>query len=141
MTRRDLLLQEMGVSQWELRRTGVLHGSINMKIAPTIRLLIVSEPLLPHTNPIIQDLLRALELGNEHTQLLNLDQLSHIQFEHTLNCWLLSKNSSEIDRAFEVLQHLPIKNIWQSPSLLQLQTQPQTKRALWQQIQQSKPLE
>lgn len=142
MNRRDLLLQQMGVQQWQLHRPEVLQGALNMEIAESVRLLILTEQPVEKEQALLQDVVRSLELSANQWQILSLEQLQYVQISHALNCWLLAKNSEKIDRTLALLngQTAP-RNLWQSPDWQSFQQQPQQKRALWQQIQQSKPLE
>ncbi|WP_233114666.1 DNA polymerase III subunit psi, partial [Aggregatibacter actinomycetemcomitans] len=91
-SRRDLLLQQMGISQWQLVRPEALKGAINIAVPESVRLVIVSHQNLLQ-QPIIQDLLRGLTLDS--TQVLNITfkQLAYLQVNHTVNYWLLHKNA------------------------------------------------
>lgn len=42
-SRRDVLLQQMGISQWQLVRPEALKGAMNITVAEHIRLVIVSQ--------------------------------------------------------------------------------------------------
>lgn len=136
-SRRDLLLQQMGISQWQLVRPEALKGAINIAVPESVRLVIVSHQNLLQ-QPIIQDLLRSLTLDS--TQVLNItfEQLAYLQVNHTVNYWLLHKNADEIHRTLSGLQQ-PL-NVWQSVDLAAFKHDPQAKRQLWRQIQQSAPI-
>ena len=62
MNRRVLLLQQMGISQWQLRRPEVLKGAVSVPVASHIRLIIITEQTLELNNAFLQDVLRSLEL-------------------------------------------------------------------------------
>ena len=55
-SRRDVLLQQMGISQWQLHRPDVLLGAINIAVPEHIRLIIVSQQNLLQ-QPVVQDVL------------------------------------------------------------------------------------
>lgn len=61
MNRRDLLLQEMGISQWELYRPEVLQGSVGISVAENIRFITVSDENIS-SSPLLADVLLSLDL-------------------------------------------------------------------------------
>ncbi|WP_109077626.1 DNA polymerase III subunit psi [Aggregatibacter kilianii] len=132
-SRRDILLQQMGISQWQLVRPEALKGAINIVVPEHIRLVIVSRQNLLQ-QPIMQDLLRSLALDGSDVLNITFEQLSYLQVEHAVSYWLLDKNTEKNDRTFSLRQPL---NVWQSVDLDELKRDPQAKRQLWQQIQQS----
>ncbi|MBN6070462.1 DNA polymerase III subunit psi [Aggregatibacter actinomycetemcomitans] len=136
-SRRDLLLQQMGISQWQLVRPEALKGAINIAVPEPVRLIIVSEDN-PVQQPITQDLLRSLALDGAQVLNITFEQLDYLQVNHAVSYWLLHKNADEIHRTLSRLQQ-PL-NVWQSVDLAGFKADPQAKRQLWQQIQQSAPI-
>lgn len=61
-SRRDLLLQQLGITQWVLRRPAVLQGEIAIHLPEDTRLLIVAQQLPEHGDPLLCDVLRSLGL-------------------------------------------------------------------------------
>ena len=59
-SRRDWQLQQLGITQWALRRPGALQGEIAITLPPHVKLVMVAETLPPLTEPLISDILRAL---------------------------------------------------------------------------------
>ena len=140
MNRRDLLLQQMGVQQWQLCRPQVLQGVVNREVSADVRLLVLSDELLAQNQPLLQDLLRGLELNEQNCLCSTFEQLDYLQIQQPLNC-LLFGQPKESETLNVLQQHSALKNLWISLPINELQTQPAAKRALWQQIQQSQPLE
>ena len=133
MDRRRLLLNEMGISQWQLVRPEALKGAMNITVAEPIRLVIVSQQNLLQ-QPVVQDVLRSLTLNSEQVLNITFEQLAYLQVNHKVSYWLLSQNASENDRTLSLPQPL---NVWQSGDLEEFKRHPQAKRQLWQTIQQS----
>ena len=132
-SRRDVLLQQMGISQWQLVRPEALKGAMNITVAEPIRLVIVSQQNLLQ-QPIVQDVLRSLTLDSEQVLNITFEQLTYLQVNHEVSYWLLSQNVSENDRTLSLPQPL---NVWQSGDLEEFKQNPQAKRQFWQTIQQS----
>ncbi|MCX2622778.1 DNA polymerase III subunit psi, partial [Klebsiella pneumoniae] len=59
-SRRDWQLQQLGITQWSLRRPGALQGEIAISLPEHIRLVMVAETPPSLTEPLIGDILRAL---------------------------------------------------------------------------------
>lgn len=97
MNRRDLLLQEMGISQWTLYRPEVLQGSVGISVAENIRFITVSDENIS-SSPLLADVLLSLDLKKENCLCLNYDQIQHMECKQPIRYWLLSENSDQIDR-------------------------------------------
>ena len=123
MNRRDLLLQEMGISQWTLYRPEVLQGSVGISVDENIS-----------GSPLLADVLLSLDLKKEDCLCLNYDQIQHIECKQLICYWLLSENSDQIDRTLPFC--MQAERVYRSPSWQQFQSNYQAKRELWQQIQQ-----
>lgn len=132
-SRRDVLLQQMGISQWQLVRPEALKGAMNITVAEPIRLIIISQQNLLQ-QPVVQDVLRSLTLNSEQVLNITFEQLTYLQVNHKVSYWLLSQNASENDRTLSLPQPL---NVWQSDDLEEFKQHPQAKRQFWQTIQQS----
>ena len=112
-SRRDVLLQQMGISQWQLVRPEALKGAMNITVAEHIRLIIISQQNLLQ-QPVVQDVLRSLTLDSEQVLNITFEQLAYLQVNHKVSYWLLSQNTSENDRT--LLSPTPL-NVWQSDDL------------------------
>ncbi|MFH8133289.1 DNA polymerase III subunit psi [Pantoea osteomyelitidis] len=123
-TRRDWLLQQMGITQYQLRRPRVLQGEIAVSLAPDTRLLIVAETPPTLQEPLIGDVLRTLGLQTSQVMSLTPEQL--LMLPDTLSCagWLLGVES---EQAFNGIQ-------LRTASLNELISSSAAKRALWQQM-------
>ena len=110
-----------------------LKGAMNITVAEHIRLVIVSQQNLLQ-QPVVQDVLRSLNLNSEQVLNITFEQLAYLQVNHKVSYWLLSQNISENDRTLSLPQPL---NVWQSGDLEEFKQNPQAKRQFWQTIQQS----
>ena len=132
-SRRDVLLQQMGISQWQLVRPEALKGAMNITVAEPIRLVIISQQNLLQ-QPVVRDVLRSLNLNSEQVLNITFEQLTYLQVNHKVSYWLLSQNTLKNDRTLSLPQPL---NVWQSDDLEEFKQNPQAKRQFWQTIQQS----
>ncbi|OOF81733.1 DNA polymerase III subunit psi [Rodentibacter ratti] len=133
MERRNLLLKEMGITQWKLHRPEVFQGAVGITVAEHIRFVVVSDENLSKY-PLFEDVLMSLELKQEDCLCLNYEQIQHLELSHSVYYWLLAENMEKIDRT---LPHcLNAERIYRSPSYRDFQASPSAKRELWQQIQQ-----
>ena len=98
-SRRDVLLQQMDISQWQLVRPEALKGVMNITVAEHIRLVIVSQQNLLQ-QPVVQDVLRSLTLDSEQVLNITFEQLAYLQVNHKVSYWLLSQNASENDALY-----------------------------------------
>ena len=136
MNRRDLLLQEMGITQWQVRRPNVLKGAVNVPVSHQVRLIVIAEQALSLQTPFMQDLLRSLALQPEECLLIDFDHAQHLNVQHPVHYWLLSKNSEKTDRTFALLND-PTCPLWRTGNFTQLTQSAVQKRELWRQIQHS----
>ncbi len=123
-SRRDWLLQQMGITQYTLRRPGALHGEIAVSLSEQTRLLIVADvpPLL--TDPFISDVLSAMQMREHEVVVLTPEQLMMLPEDTCCASWCLG---------LEAPVNLPGSHI-ASPVLAELYHNASAKRALWQQI-------
>jgi len=123
-TRRDWLLQQLGISQWTLRRPTVLQGEVAVSLPEQTALLIVAELLPAEGDELINDVIRSLCLTPEQVYCLQQDQLAMLPADLHCNTWRLG-----------IRDALPIAGAQlYSPALAELSQDAGAKRALWQQI-------
>lgn len=135
MNRRDLLLRQMGISQWRLRRPEVLKGAVNIAVAEHIRLIVIAEQQLNQKDELLNDVLLSAEITADDCLFLDFEQALHLNVQQPTTYWLLGKNKEKIDRTLPLCT--PAVSLWQTADLADLKQNPAAKRALWQQIQTS----
>jgi len=86
-SKRDWLLQQLGITQWTLRRPGVLQGEVAVSLPPDVRLLVVAQPLPEHNDPLFCDVLRSLGLTPAQTYGLTPDQVAMLPEDTECNSW------------------------------------------------------
>ncbi|WP_373767342.1 DNA polymerase III subunit psi [Glaesserella sp.] len=129
MNRRDLLLTEMNIPQWVLVKPQVLKGDAQIRLADTVKLVVVCEENHQQSG-LFQDVLRALQLNSEQYQWLNLEQTIRLYVDHQPTFWLIQPEQ----QAVRFAKKFANQAAWQCESWQDLY-QPQQKRKLWQQIQ------
>lgn len=87
MNRRDLLLQQMGITQWQLKSPTRLKGMVKINVEEKIRLIIVAEHALTTDSPLLKDILRSLDL--DESMCLCLD-FEHLPSKYAISCPLLA---------------------------------------------------
>ena len=119
-SRRDWQLQQLGITQWSLRRPGALQGEIAISLPEHIRLVMVAE-----TPPsLISDILRALAVTPDQVLQLTPERVAMLPQDSRCNSWRLGTEAS-----------LPLAGAQVStPAFDELQTSAPVRRALWQQI-------
>lgn len=123
-SKRDWLLQQLGITQWVLRHPGMLQGAVAINLSPEVRLLIVAQALPDPRDPLFCDVLRSLELTPAQTYGLTPDQVAMLPEVTECNSWRLG-----------VKEPLAVVGAQlYSPTLAELYQDPRAKRALWQQI-------
>ncbi|WP_338560742.1 DNA polymerase III subunit psi [Erwinia sp. E_sp_B04_7] len=123
-SRRDWLLDQMGITQYTLRRPRALHGEVAVSLPEQTRLLIVAEvpPLL--TDPLIGDVLRSMRMREHEVVVLTPDQLAMLPEETRCAAWCLGIDPPPALNGSQIA----------SPVLAELYHNASAKRALWQQI-------
>ena len=81
MNRRDLLLQAMGVTQWQLVKPQVLKGDAQIRLDQAVKLVVICEEEQQKSR-LFQDLLFALSLQSNEFYWVNYEQFHRIRFEH-----------------------------------------------------------
>ncbi|MDF7679196.1 DNA polymerase III subunit psi [Enterobacteriaceae bacterium ESL0689] len=123
-SRRDWQLQQLGIIRWSLRRPAVLQGEIAHSLPEQTRLLMVAENLPSLTEPLISDILRALNVTAAQVLQLTPTQVVMLQADRDCNSWCLGTDIS-----------LPLMGARIStPTFNELQTSALARMALWQQI-------
>ncbi|MGG5835693.1 MULTISPECIES: DNA polymerase III subunit psi [Enterobacteriaceae] len=123
-SRRDWQLQQLGITQWALRRPTALQGEIAISIPAHVRLVMVAEELPALHETVIGDVLRSLQVTPDQVLQLTPDRVAMLPPESRCNSWQLGGTeaiSLEGGRIF-------------SPALEELKANPTARSALWQQI-------
>nr|WP_314739561.1 DNA polymerase III subunit psi [uncultured Haemophilus sp.] len=81
MNRRDLLLQAMGITQWQLVKPQVLKGDAQIRLDPAVKFVLICEEDQQKSR-LYQDLQLALALKPEEFYWVNSEQFQRISFEH-----------------------------------------------------------
>ena len=81
MNRRDLLLQQMGISQWLLHRPDVLKGAVNIPVGAHIRLVVIAEQELNARESLVKDILLSAELTAKECLFIDFEQAYHLNVE------------------------------------------------------------
>ncbi|AHG22882.1 DNA polymerase III subunit psi [Chania multitudinisentens RB-25] len=123
-SRRDELLQQLGITQWILRRPAVLRGEIAVSLPPDVRLLVIAQVLPDRHDPLFCDVLHSLGLTPGQTYGLTPDQVVMLPADTACNSWRLG-----------IAEPLALAGAQlYSPALAELSQDASAKRALWQQI-------
>ncbi|HCR2003596.1 TPA: DNA polymerase III subunit psi [Enterobacter cloacae subsp. dissolvens] len=123
-SRRDWQLQQLGITQWALRRPTALQGEIAIAIPAHVRLVMVAEELPALHDALIGDVLRSLKLTADQVLQLTPDRVAMLPPDSLCNSWRMGE-TNEIS--------LPGSQI-SSPVLEELKANPKARSALWQQI-------
>lgn len=130
-TRRDLLLQQMGIEQWELVHPEIMHGAAMISISPETKLLMVCDEQQSQSL-LAKDICRAFAYKSNQIQWINSEQLSRLTVEHTLTYCLFAENEERVQL---IKKCLHAEYIIEAESWQQLASNSNQKRALWQKIQ------
>ncbi|AML60180.1 DNA polymerase III subunit psi [Serratia rubidaea] len=123
-SQRDWLLQQLGITQWTLRRPGVLQGEVAISLPAETRLLVVAASLPAPDDALFCDVLRSLGLTPAQTYGLTPEQAAMLPEDAECNSWRLG-----------VTEPLAVAGAQlYSPALAELSLDAGAKRALWQQI-------
>ncbi len=93
-SRRDWQLQQLGITQWSLRRPGALQGEIAISLPDHIRLVMVAETPPSLTEPLIGDILRALAVTPDQVLQLTPERVAMLPQDSRCNSWLLGTEAS-----------------------------------------------
>ncbi len=92
MNRRDLLLQEMGITQWELTNPSALKGDAQIYLSKKIKLIVICNSDYQQSQ-LFQDILRSLQLSNQNFQWIDLEASYRINFKHQPLVWIIQNNT------------------------------------------------
>lgn len=123
-SRRDWQLQQLGITQWSLRRPQALQGEIAISLPAHIRLVMVAESLPALTEPFISDVLRALTISPDQVLQLTPERVAMLPQGSRCNSWLLGTDEPLLLEGARV----------SSPAFHELRANPAACAALWQQI-------
>lgn len=123
-TRRDWLLQQLGITHWTLRRPEVLQGEFAITLPGHIRLLLVAETPPPLDHPLVADVARSMALTP--SQLYGVTPLQVMMLPNNIHChcWWLGLDAL---RDFEGMS-------FYTPPLAALLRDAGAKRGLWRRI-------
>lgn len=123
-TRRDWQLQQLGITQWSLRRPGALQGEIAISIPAHVRLVMVGERLPPLTDPLVNDILRALTLSSDQVLQVTPERVAMLPQGSHCNSWRVGTDEPLALEGAQVA----------TPAFDELRANPAARAALWQQI-------
>lgn len=129
MNRRDLLLQEMNITQWQLTKPQVLKGDAQIRLDQAVKFVVICEEDQQQSQ-LFQDILRTLQLQPNEYQWLNLEQAMRLNVAHQPQFWLIQPEQQAVSFAKKFANH----TAWQH-SDWQLLQRPENKRKLWQMIE------
>ncbi|MFB6434895.1 MAG: DNA polymerase III subunit psi [Candidatus Malihini olakiniferum] len=119
--RRHWLLQQMGITQWTLRRPTVLQGEIAVTLPSQTRLVIIAATLPASHDPLVNDVLHSFSLRPEQVYPLTPEQMSMLPSSTHCHTWCLGVDMTLTWTGIQL----------NSPSLDVLYANPNAKRALW----------
>lgn len=123
-SRRDWQLQQLGITQWALRRPGVLQGEIAISLPAHVRLIVVAEELPALSEPLMRDVLHALTVSPDQVLPLTPERVAMLPQGSRCNSWRLGTDAP-----------LPLEGAQvTTPAFNELRANPTARAALWQQI-------
>ena len=125
MNRRDLLLQAMGVTQWQLVKPQVLKGDAQIRLDQAVKLVVICEEEQQKSR-LFQDLLFALSLQSNEFYWVNHEQFQRIRFKHT-PFFLVIENEEQAVKIQKKCTNQPQLKVESWAELLK----PESKRKLW----------
>ncbi|AVY96425.1 DNA polymerase III subunit psi [Enterobacter sp. RHB15-C17] len=123
-SRRDWQLQQLGITQWSLRRPTALQGEIAISIPAHVRLVMVAEELPSLTETLVSDVLRTLKVSADQVLQLTPERVAMLPPESRCNSWRLGVADETPLEGGQLL----------TPPLEELKANPKARSALWQQI-------
>lgn len=90
-SRRDWQLQQLGITQWALRRPTALQGEIAISIPAHVRLVMVAEELPALNDPLIDDVLRSLKLTADQVLPLTPERVAMLPPDSRCNSWRIGE--------------------------------------------------
>lgn len=92
-SRRDWQLQQLGITQWALRRPGALQGEIAISLPAHVRLIVVAEELPALNEPLMRDILRALTVSPDQVLPLTPERVAMLPQGSRCNSWRLGTDA------------------------------------------------
>ena len=123
-SRRDWKLQQLGITQWVLRRPAVLQGEIALTLPSDARLVLVTERANALNDPFILDVLRSLGLHKNQVLQVTPERATMLPAGKHCNSWCLGTDVPLTISGAKLL----------SVDLDELYLNSAARRALWQQI-------
>ena len=125
MNRRDLLLQAMSVTQWQLVKPQVLKGNAKILLDQAFKLVVICEEEQQKSR-LFQDLLFALSLQSNEFYWVNHEQFQRIRFKHT-PFFLVIEDEEQAVKIQKKCTNQPQLKVESWAELLK----PESKRKLW----------
>ena len=125
MNRRDLLLQAMGVTQWQLVKPQVLKGDAQIRLDQAVKLVVICEEEQQKSR-LFQALLFALSLQSNEFYWVNHEQFQRIRFKHT-PFFLVIEDEEQAVKIQKKCTNQPQLKVESWAELLK----PESKRKLW----------
>jgi DNA polymerase-3 subunit psi len=125
--RREQLLAQMGITQYELSRPMALRGEVAVALPAQARLVIIADPIPEINRPFFLDILRSLTLAANQIYCLTPEQAKMLPETPSLAFWLIGQTTlpeSQSDHPLTLT----------TPELTELAADPSAKRDFWQQI-------
>lgn len=126
MTRRDRLLEQMGITQWMVRNPAVLRGERGVRFPASTKLIIITDENLDLNSQLLKDIFLSMNITQDDVVCVNSEQLSLIPTPITIPCWVLG---GEIHPEGAKITFI-------SPVLSELILSHSAKQALWKQVYQ-----
>ncbi|MGL4455510.1 MAG: DNA polymerase III subunit psi [Plesiomonas sp.] len=120
--RRDWILQQMGITQWQLRQPAALQGDAAVRVDAQIQLIVVAAEL--PTGRLFEDVLRTLQVTSEHVCHVRPAQYDFLHVEHACWLWLMGSEGVPLSGCRQLY----------SAALSTLVDSDVAKKQLWQQI-------
>ncbi len=122
--RRDWLLQQLGITQWTLRRPAALQGEVAIVLPRETRLLLIASVIPPIDHPLLRDVARGLDLSPDALYPLTPEQVTMLPEDTHCHSWWLGV------AATRGLSGISLS----TPPLAELLGNAAAKRELWRQI-------
>ncbi|MDG6882370.1 DNA polymerase III subunit psi [Phocoenobacter uteri] len=129
MNRRDLLLNEMNITQWVLTKPQVLKGDAQIRLSAEVKLVVICES--DHQNSrLFQDILQSLHLSKQQYQWVDFQQSLRLNFDHQPILWMIQPEKQAVILTEKFADLVAWKNnSWQDLAISI------NKRQFWQQIE------
>lgn len=123
-SRRDWLLGQLGIAQWELRRPAALQGEIAVSVPANVRLVMVAENLPELSDSLVSDVLRSLGLNPQQVMQLTPERAAMLPQQTRCHSWRLGVDEPP------GFSGVPLS----TPTLNELYHNGTARKALWRQI-------